>query len=220
MDSNSNDVEGDYFEGVGDDEWDPSAPLDDGKSDIPAYIIPTNLPALKSPEIIVSLKGLTVHLFDRETGFSAVYPAGPGVLGSSGRSITPIGHFKTGDNIADPWWYAPRRTSPAHFGGLPFLRLTIRNSVGANTYALHGPITQNLIRGYVSHGCIRMAAKDIINLFWMVKTSSSGANTPVTIQQEIEMDAKGKVVDVGKKATLFAKDEAIPYGASVGPRGY
>ena len=89
MDSNSNDVEGDYFEGVGDDEWDPSAPLDDGKSDIPAYIIPTNLPALKSPEIIVSLKGLTVHLFDRETGFSAVYPAGPGVLGSSGRSITP-----------------------------------------------------------------------------------------------------------------------------------
>ncbi len=217
--SASDDTEDEYFEGVGNDEWDPNAPMDDGKSDIPTYAMPTNLPTLKSPEIIVSLKGLTVHLFDRETGFSAVYPAGPGVLGSSGRSITPVGHFKTGGDVADPWWYAPRRTSPAHFGGLPFLRLNIRNSVGANTYALHGPITKSLIRGYVSHGCIRMAADDVVNMFWMVKRASNLGNTPVTIQQEVEIDANGKAVDVGKTAKLFAKDVAIPYGASVGPRG-
>jgi hypothetical protein len=214
----TDDPEGDYYEGVGEDEWDPTAPMDDGKSDIPAYAIPTNLPALKSPEIIVSLKGLTVHLFDRETGFSAVYPAGPGVLGRNGRSITPIGHFKTGGNVADSWWYAPRRTSPEYFAGLPFLRLTARNTEGANTYALHGPITRTLTRGYVSHGCIRMAAQDVINLFWMVKKSAAAGNTPVTIQQEVEIDAAGKAVDVGKTATLFAKGATIPYGASVGAR--
>lgn len=217
--STSDDTEGDYFEGVGEDEWDPNAPMDDGKSDIAAYAIPTDLPALVSPEIIVSLKGLTVHLFDRETGFSAVYPTGPGVLGSNGRSITPTGHYKTGSNASDSWWFAPRRTSPAYFGGLPFLRLTVRNSAGVNTYGLHGPITKTLIRGYVSHGCMRMAAQDIINMFWMVKRATNGANAPVTIQQEIEIDAAGKAVDVGKKAKLFAKGAAIPYGASVGARG-
>ena len=99
------------------------------------------------------------------------------------------------------------------------MRLTIRNSVGANTYALHGPITKSLIRGYVSHGCVRMQAQDVIELFWMVKRASNLGNTPVTIQQEVEIDAAGKAVDVGKTAKLFAKDAAIPYGASVGPRG-
>jgi hypothetical protein len=211
----TDDPEGDYFEGVEADELDPGANLDDGKSDIAAYAIPTNLPKLVAPEIIVSLKGLTVHLFDRTTGFSKVYPAGPGVLGANGRSITPVGHFKTGPNINDGWWYAPRRTNPAHFAGLPFLRLTAHNSSGQQTYALHGPITAQLVRGFVSHGCVRMARQDIIDLFWMAKKT---ANTPVTIQQEVEFDAAGKAVNVGMTPTLFAKGAAIPFGASVGPR--
>ena len=53
---------------------------------------------LVSPEIIVSLDGLTVHLFDRATGFS----------------ITPTGHCKTGANIADTWFYTARRTNPGY----------------------------------------------------------------------------------------------------------
>jgi hypothetical protein len=211
----SDDPEGDYFEGVEADEIDPGANLDDGKSDIAAYAIPSNLPKLVAPEIIVSLKGLTVHLFDRTTGFSKVYPAGPGVLGSNGRSITPVGHFKTGADTNDGFWYAPRRTNPAHFAGLPFLRLTARNSRGEQTYALHGPITAQLVRGYVSHGCVRMARQDIIDLFWMAKKTS---NTPVTIQQELEIDAGGNAVNVGMTPTLFAKGATIPFGDSVGPR--
>jgi hypothetical protein len=206
------DPEGDYYEGVLDD---PSQPMDDGKSDIARYMIPTNLPKLEKPEIIVSLKGLTVHLFDRKTGFSKVYPAGPGVLGSNGRSITPVGHFKTGGNTADGFFYTPRRTNPAHFAGLPFLRLNAKNSRGEQTYALHGPITNTLRRGFVSHGCIRMERQDIINLFWMVKTF---ANTPVSIQQEVELDANGDTVDIGKNVALFGADEEINFGASIGPR--
>jgi hypothetical protein len=202
-------------EGVDYDEDNPGAPLDDGKSDLPRYAIPTDLPMLLAPEIIVSLDGLTVHLFDRATGFQAVYPAGVGTKNSRGVSITPAGHFKTGVDISDTWWYVPRRTVPDYFGGFPFLRITARNSAGANTYALHGPITSELIRGYVSHGCIRMRGNDIVRLFWMVKNHP---NTPVTFQREVELDRNGKKVDVGTNPALYLPGEAIRFGASVGPR--
>jgi lipoprotein-anchoring transpeptidase ErfK/SrfK len=204
-------------EGVEYDEENPYAPMDDGKSDAPRYAVPADLPVLVAPEIIVSLDGLSVHLFDRVTGFQMVMPAGVGQKNSRGVSISPPGHFKSGPDTTDGWWYVARRTVPDYFGGLPFLRLTAKNSVGANTYALHGPITTNLIRGYVSHGCVRMRANDIIRLFWIVKDHP---DTPVTIQREVEKDAAGKKVDVGTTPALWMVDEAIEYGASVGPRPF
>ncbi len=204
------------YEGV-DEDNDPNTVMDDGKSDVPRYAVPTDLPELVSPEIIVSLDGLTVHLFDRATGFSEVYPAGVGQKNSRGRSITPTGHFQTGPDITDTWWYVARRTNPEYFGGFPFLRLTAENSAGANTYALHGPITETLIRGYVSHGCVRMRAADVIRVFWIMKKHASA---PVTIQTEVEKDASGKRVDVGMKPALYPVGAAIPYGASVGPRPF
>jgi lipoprotein-anchoring transpeptidase ErfK/SrfK len=202
-------------EGVDYDADNPYAPLDDGKSDLPRYMIPSDIPTLIAPEIIVSLDGLTVHLFDRATGLQAVYPAGVGMKNSRGVSITPTGHFKTGANGNDSWWYAPRRTVPDYFGGFPFMRLTARNSAGQNTYALHGPITNQLVRGYVSHGCVRMRGDDIVRLFWMVK---SHPNTPVTFQREVELDAAGQKVDVGTTPVLYAPGEAIRFGVSVGAR--
>ena len=201
-------------EGV-DDDNDPSSVMDDGKSDAPRYAVPTDLPTLSAPEIIVSLDGLTVHLFDRETGFSEVYPTGVGFKNSRGVSVTPTGHFNTGTDPSNGWWYVPRRTSPDYFAGLPFLRLDAENSEGSNTYALHGPITAQLRRGYVSHGCMRMAKDDIIRLFWIVKPHGQ---TPVTIQTEKEVDAEGHTVDVGMTPALWPAGEPIPYGDSVGPR--
>jgi hypothetical protein len=203
------------YEGVDFDRDNPDSPLYDEKSDAPRYAIPTDLPQLVAPEVIVSLDGLTVHFFDRATGFNAVYPAGVGVKNSRGRSITPVGHFATSPDLADTWWYVARRTVPDYFGGFPFLRIDARNSDGANTYALHGPITEQLIRGYVSHGCVRMAANDIIRLFWMAKQHPS---MPVTIQREVERDANGQKVDVGRTPALWAEGAPITYGASVGPR--
>jgi hypothetical protein len=208
--------DGEGYDGVGYDQDHPDGNLDDGKSDAPRYAMPTDLPVLVSPEIIVSLDGLTVHVFDRATGYQLVMPAGVGEKDSHGTSITPLGHFATGSMMEDQaWWYAPRRTVPAYFAGLPFLRLTARNEDGANTYALHGPITATLIRGFVSHGCVRMAAKDIIRVFWSVRTHYS---TPVTIQREVERDAAGHKIDVGRTPTLWAADATVTYGASVGPR--
>lgn len=192
------------------------APADWGKTDVELpYDVPTDLPILVSPEVIVSLDGLTVHLFDRETGFSEVYPTGVGTLNSRGESITPTGHFATGSDPSNGWWYIPGRFEPSYFDGLPFLRLTALNRNGYATYGLHGPITSTLRRGYVSHGCMRMKADDIVRLFWLVRDH---ANTPVTIQKEVEVDAAGATVDVGTTPALYAIGEDIPYGASVGPR--
>jgi lipoprotein-anchoring transpeptidase ErfK/SrfK len=214
-DSELDDPEVGSGEGVDYDSENPNGVMDDGKSDAPRYTVPTDLPELVAPEIIVSLDGLSVHLFDRATGWQAVFPAGVGTKNSRGISITPAGHFKTGGNPEDPWWYVPRRTLPEYFAGLPFLRLTARNSAGENTYALHGPITSTLIRGYVSHGCIRMRANDIIRLFWIMKKHP---NAPVTIQREVEKDAAGVRVDVGTTPKLWAVGQQIQFGASVGPR--
>ena len=211
----TDDPEEGSYEGTDYDAENPNSPLFDEKSDAPRYAIPTDLPQLVAPEVIVSLDGLTVHFFDRATGFQKVYPTGVGVKNGAGRSITPTGHFSTGGNTNDNWWYVARRTVPEYFDGLPFLRLTARNSDGANTYALHGPITAQLIRGYVSHGCMRMRPDDIIRVFWMAKQHGS---MPVTIQKEVELDAQGHKVDVGRMPALWAPDATITYGASAGPR--
>jgi hypothetical protein len=206
--------DGSGYEGV-DEDNDPNTVMDDGKSDAPRYAIPTDLPELVAPEVIVSLDGLSIHLFDRNTGFSEVYPTGVGEKDSHGESYTPAGHFKTGPDNTDTWWYVARRTNPAYFGGLPFLRLTIENSQGSNTYAFHGPITATLQRGFVSHGCMRMRANDIIRLFYIAKAHP---DMPVSIQTEVEHDADGAKVDVGMTPALYPVDEPLPFPDSIGPR--
>jgi hypothetical protein len=205
----------DYYEGVAYDEENPYGTVSGGKEDglSDAYDVPTDLPELEAPEIIISLDQLTLHLFDRETGFSEVYPVGVGVLNSDGVSITPTGHFETGPDTSDWWWYIPRRTAPEYFGGFPFIRLTIENSRGQNTYGIHGPITETLIRGYVSHGCMRMRGEDVVRVFYLIRDHAS---TPVTIQREVELDAAGEVVDVTTEVTLWEVGEEIAYGESVG----
>jgi len=205
----------DYFEGVAYDEDNPGATLTGGKEDNLSHVydVPTNLPDLVAPEIIVSIKQLTLHIFDRQTGFSRVFPVGLGVINQDGVSVSPTGHFATGPDVSDRWWYIPRRTVPSHFGGWPFLRLTTENSLGQNTYGIHGPITQHLTRGYVSHGCVRMEGSDLIQVYYLV---ADHASTPVTIQREPELDAASHVVDLGSDVTLWGVDDEIQYGDSVG----
>jgi L,D-transpeptidase catalytic domain/Bacterial pre-peptidase C-terminal domain len=208
-------VDEEYWEGAEYDELYPGAPVNGGKEDGfgAVYEVPTDLPVLVDPEIIVSLDQLTVHLFDRHTGFSEVYPVGVGVINSDGVSITPTGHFASGPDTSDGWWYIARRGTPEYFGGWPFLRLTIQNSQGYNTYGLHGPITSELIRGYVSHGCMRMVGADLIRLFYLMRYHP---DTPVTIQREPELDAAGNVVDLDTAVSLWPVGTDIEYGPSVG----
>jgi hypothetical protein len=215
-------------EGVAFDEENPGADIDaTGKADIPpTYQVPTDLPELERPEIIVSLAGLTVHLFDRATRFSQVYPTGVGLKNSAGLSITPTGFFKTSANTSDTWYYTARRYKPDYFGGFPFLRLNVLNSKGQETYGMHGPITYRcpnggsscsmlqrewfLQRGFVSQGCMRMDIDDIVDLFWIVKNHRS---TPVSIQAELELDAHGLPVDIDNVPALWEVGQAIQYGS-------
>lgn len=161
---------------------------------------PRRLPRLVAPEIVVSVKGRTVHLFDRATGTQFVYAARLGALDATGHSATPIGAFATGADTSDRWWYMPRRTKPELYGGHPFLRLTATNRRGEHVYGLHGPYGDDgAARGYGSRGCVRLGEQDIRDLFEMVRDHPS---TPVLIQEDVEVDATGTPIDVGSKPLL------------------
>lgn len=168
------------------------------------------LEPLKSPEIVISLDGLTLHLRDRAGTYDRVFPVGPGAI-ENGKSLTPTGTFYTGSNtteVPDTQWgynYACRvwltdgatgKKSPV-FAGLPFIRLAGPPTAG---YGIHGPIDNftapnggSLRRGYVSHGCVRMSAADIVEVYALIK---GRPRTPVRIQQAVERTTTGTAVDI------------------------
>jgi hypothetical protein len=186
------------------------------------------LPALKSPQIVVSLDGLTLHLTDSATGFDKVFPIGPGQI-KNGVSETPLSTGKpggvfylrldktTGKEIPDVtkpqpwtyaysckfWWHDPDTNKDVPvFAGLPFLRLEGAPSLG---YAIHGPVDSytlnsggKLRRGYVSHGCIRMEANDVLEVFARCK----GKKVPVRIQQSVERLPDSTAVDIQQRWAL------------------
>jgi hypothetical protein len=201
---------------------------------VPQWVLDTEL---VNPELRVSLDGLTVHLVDTETQFSRIYPTGVGKLGqNSGKSYTPTGFFATSNDPRGSWWNISERFAPAHFGGFPFLRITAWNSNDLNTYGLHGPISYTctdgtddgqcalrdrswfLRQGYVSHGCMRMRAEDIVEVFFLLE---GHASAPVTIQEEVEVDSAGELVIAEGVAAdwpmEFSPDEVVSYG-ELGPR--
>jgi len=183
--------------------------IDDGKDD---SWRPRPDQVLREPEIIISLDQLTLHVFDRTSGFNMVYPVGVGVFNRDAVSVTPTGQYHTGPDISDTWYYIARRTEPAYYGGYPFIRLDCPNPNGDHTYGIHGPIRRALVRGYISHGCILMEGEDVRRVFELVYRHAS---TPVTIQREPEVDAAGNIVDVGSNVVLFGPSDSIPVGPSI-----
>ncbi len=193
-----------------------------------------DLEPLKRPEIVVSLDGLTLRLRDAEGDFDKVYPIGPGKI-EGGKSLTPTSlgrpgqvyylrmDQKTVQETSNPnkavfgmnysckiWWPDPDKGKKIPvFAGLPFIRLEGAPTLG---YAIHGPIDSytipsggKLTRGFVSHGCIRMEAADVVELFALTQ----GSKVPVRIQQSVERDALGKAVDIPQRWLLSecTKDE-------------
>jgi len=181
-----------------------------------------DLPALEDPEVVVSLDGLTLRLHDRTTGFEKVFPIGPGAIKNGASLTPVSDQAAGGlfwlrldrglaREVPDPkkpqpwaygyecrfWWKDPDtgKNVPV-FAGLPFLRLEGAPSLG---YAIHGPIDSytlpsggKLRRGYVSHGCIRMEAADVLELTARLR----GRKVPVRIQRSVERRADGSAVDV------------------------
>lgn len=172
---------------------------------------------LANPEIVVSLDGLTLHLRDRGGTYDRVFPIGPGAL-ENGRSLTPTsdaargGVFYTGADTTErpdgQWsyyypcriWHEDRGTRTPVFAGLPFIRLAGPATAG---YGIHGPIDSfaspnggALRRGYVSHGCVRMSAADIVEVYGRIH---SHPRTPVKIQQAVERASDGRAVDLTQR---------------------
>ena len=171
-----------------------------------------SLPSLVNPKITLSVDGLTLHLVDAATGYDKVFPVGAGQIeddetspnfgesksfepllgGKQDYAITPssIQPCKT-------WWTDPESgaKSPV-FAGLPFMSWN-------GAYAVHGPIDNfraanggNLRRGFVSHGCFRMEAADVLEVYARIKAVSS---TPVHVQREPERLSNGRRVDLAAK---------------------
>jgi hypothetical protein len=188
---------------------------DDGKADgnwgaALTCKTPPNLPALAAPEIIVSLNGLTLRLVDRTTGFEKIYPIGPGAIDTDPGSLTfgeslsyyPLAAYNKQDFTIKPagiqpckiWWTDPESGEKLPvFAGMPFLSWS-------GSYGIHGPIDNyraanggSLRRGFVSHGCIRMAGADILEVYARIK---GVASVPVHVQREPERTTLGARVDV------------------------
>jgi hypothetical protein len=173
-----------------------------------------NLPVLAQPEITISLDGLTLRLTDRATGWSKVFPVGVGSMdwkaGSRtyGESLSyyPIKAYGKQDFTITPstvtpckiWWTDPETGDRLPvFAGLPFLSWS-------GSYGIHGPIDNyratnggTLRRGYVSHGCVRMKAEDVLEVYARTK---GVAQVKVHVQREPERDAGGDRVDVDPAA--------------------
>jgi hypothetical protein len=168
------------------------------------------LPQLVSPHITVSIDGLTLRLTDEASGFDKVFPVGPGAINhnpgetSYGESRTLYPVLATGqhDFAITPasiqpckfWWTDPDTgVRQPVFAGLPFL-------AWYGNFAIHGPIDNfrapnggSLRRGYVSHGCVRMEADDILEVYARIKGL---ARVPVHVQKEAERWSDGRRVDV------------------------
>jgi len=169
------------------------------------------LPALVNPHITVSLDGLTLHLTG--DGYDKVFPIGPGRIDQTdtdaefGESLSyePVIRYGKSDFTINwaastpckTWWTDPETgaKSPV-FAGLPFMSWS-------GNYAIHGPIDNfraanggNLRRGYVSHGCVRMEAADVLEVYARLNTV---AVVPVHVQRAAERFASGKTVDVPAK---------------------
>jgi hypothetical protein len=169
-----------------------------------------SLPPLAAPRIVISIDGLSLHLVDDAGSYDQVFPIGPGVINHNAgetsygesRSLYPVlatrqHEFAITPSTIQPckfWWTDPETgVRQPVFAGLPFL-------AWYGNFAIHGPIDNfrainggSLRRGYVSHGCIRMEAADILEVYARIKGVT---RVPVHVQKEPERWSDGRRVDV------------------------
>lgn len=162
-------------------------------------------PALVQPRITISIDGLTLRVSDEPSGFRRVYPIGVGtivddpgsMLFGESRSMYPVlardrADFTIRSRDMRPcrvWWTDPDtgRRLPV-FAGLPYLPWS-------GSYAIHGPVDNyrapsggNLRQGFVSHGCIRMEAADVLELYALIRRAPT---VPVHVQREHDRSTTG-----------------------------
>ena len=165
-----------------------------------------------SPRIVISLDGLTLHLVDAATGYDKVFPVGVGAinhhrrrdqLSASRCRLYPVAGHRAArvrhHAVVDP---AVQVLVDRSGDGRQVSRCSpaCRSSRWYGNYAIHGPIDNfrapnggNLRRGYVSHGCIRLEAADILEVYARIQWAG---RVPVHVQKEPERASDGRRVDV------------------------
>jgi hypothetical protein len=175
---------------------------------------------LNDPKIVISLDGLTLRLTDQAGTYDRVFPIGVGAM-EEGESLTPTStqygrsfytrtdepptvdgptpdEARWGWNHSCRMWWTSSETGEKIpvFAGLPFIRLAGHPSSAA--YGIHGPVDNytmpsggTLRRGYVSHGCIRMSAEGIVEVYGRLQ----GRRAEVVIQKPVERRSDGEAVD-------------------------
>jgi hypothetical protein len=122
--------------------------------------------------IEVGLIPRTMVLTDSRFGIKKIYPLGVGGIDAVTkpgkiRIVTPL--FK--DAGLQKRFVIAKRTEPSYYQGKPFLRIT---SKGGLWTAIGFHIQQNkiFVRGFDSHGCMRLRNKDLRELFQIVTKGS------------------------------------------------
>lgn len=208
--------------GLGEIDWEPGSKADGTWGSATTCKDFPDVEPLAQPKITVSLDGLTLHLVDEAGDYDRVFRVGVGSKDEQGVSLTPDSESAPGGVFwarADKpvhndgptpeegvwawnqrcrvWWTSAEtgQKMPV-FAGLPWIRLEGPPTLG---YGIHGPIDRftlpsggSLRRGYVSHGCMRMAPEDLVEVWGRIQ----GSKVPVRIQRSPERREDNSVVEV------------------------
>lgn len=216
-----------------------------GLSNFEKIVVTYNNGAKKLEEMGISSEGsinlknmafkLTVGLVDRklivsdkEDEVKFVLPIGvggfdEGVLNQGRVSLlTPRFH----NGFIDQRAVISKREKPRYFDGKPFIRLLKGNDINNDMTAIgfHTEINDTFIRGFDSHGCMRLRVPDLMALHDLIMDGSV-QQTPITVvyrTKDLSDHPAGKrnktyktVVNVGTKESPFFpldKDNLVQLG--------
>ena len=132
------------------------------------------------------------------------YPVAVGGLDEGLGLVSPFPHLLTPlrrDFYINIAVSNPARRYPSIYGGRPFLRLSLPH-LDWTTIAFHIKQNPQLIRGFESHGCVRMREKDLYELYWLLKHARDGIIPLAVVHQSalpwdhpypLEEDSYGRV---------------------------
>jgi len=135
-------------------------------------------------QIQVGLLDRKIIISDLKHDLKMIYPIGVGAIDQGVRSRsfkleTPL----FSDPSLERKWVISKRTKPEYFKGKPFLRISEKGEYTA--VGFHIQQNRELIRGFLSHGCIRMREKDLAELHSLIK---KGRQLEIPIEMAYELD--------------------------------
>lgn len=153
---------------------------------------------------------------DSANNIKLVFPIGvggfdEGVL-NEGRTSLITPRFKQG--FIDQRSVISKREKPRYFDGKPFIRLLKGNDIASDETAIgfHTEINDSFVRGFDSHGCMRLRVPDLMALHDLIMDGSV-QQTPITVSYKTADPADhpaGKrnktyktVLNVGSKESPF-----------------